>query len=139
MSRRRARERALGALFAIDVGQTEPGVALEQACSEDPLGEEDRTFCRAVALGAWDARAQIDAIVARLSNEWRLERMAPLVRNVLRLAVYEIFFRDDVPATVSLSEAVELAKRYADPESARFVNGVLAEIYRLATTEHPSR
>ena len=74
---------------------------------------------------------ELDALIARYSEHWRLERMALVDRNLLRLATFELLYRDDIPAKVVINEAVELAKRYGTEESGAFVNGLLDRI-RLA-------
>jgi N utilization substance protein B len=89
-------------------------------------GEADsRRFTEELVGGVWEKRAAIDAAVQQASRNWRLERMARVDRNILRLAAYEILHRTDVPHKVVINEAIEIAKRFGTADSSAFVNGVL--------------
>lgn len=92
-------------------------------------GEGVTEFVRAQAEGAWADRERLDASIDAAAEGWSAERMAVLERNILRLAVWEIG-RGEVPVAVAIDEAVSLAKRYASPEAATLVNGVLGRIAR---------
>jgi N utilization substance protein B len=92
-------------------------------------GEGVTEFVRAQAEGAWADRDRLDASIDAAAEGWSAERMAVLERNILRLAVWEIG-RGEVPVAVAIDEAVSLAKRYASPEAATLVNGVLGRIAR---------
>jgi N utilization substance protein B len=136
--RRQGREGALRALFFLDVNpELTVGEALRRffelaaAAAEDggdPLDPEARDFCERLVRGTWEHRDEVDALIRRYSKAWRLERMATVDRNVLRLAAYELRFGADAPAAVVLDEAVELAKRYGSEASGAFVNGILDRI-----------
>ncbi|HXV05293.1 MAG TPA: transcription antitermination factor NusB [Solirubrobacterales bacterium] len=98
-----------------------------------PLGEllaEARPFTRELAEGVEERRAELDAEIAAHAKGWELERIAPLERNLMRVALYEIEHRDDVPAEVAIDEAVETAKEYCGAEAPGFVNGVLGAVVR---------
>ena len=92
-------------------------------------GERVTEFVRAQAEGAWADRDRIDRSIDAAAEGWSAERMAVLERNILRLAVWELD-RGEVPVAVAIDEAVSLAKRYASPEAATLVNGVLGRIAR---------
>ena len=92
---------------------------------EDPEG---RAYADAAVSGIGDSLAQVDEQIAKASAHWRIERMARVDRNVLRLGAWELMNRPDVPRAVILDEAVELAKSYGTEESAAFVNGVLNRV-----------
>ncbi|HYX87255.1 MAG TPA: transcription antitermination factor NusB [Gaiellales bacterium] len=92
-------------------------------------GQRVTEFVRAQAEGAWADRDRIDRSIDDAASGWSAERMAVLERNILRLAVWELE-RGEVPPAVAIDEAVSLAKRYASPEAAAFVNGVLGRIAR---------
>jgi len=98
-------------------------------------GEHVTEFMRSQAEGAWADRDRLDRSIDAAADGWSAERMAVLERNILRLAVWEIGERD-VPAPVAIDEAVALAKRYASPEAASLVNGILG---RIARTEGVGR
>ena len=118
--RRDARERALELLYeAESKDQTMRDVLASLPVSPDPFAVD-------VAMGVDEHRPRIDELLTKLATDWPLDRMAVLDRAVLRMGVYELLERPDVPTAVVLDEAVELAKRYSTEESGRFVNGVLA-------------
>ena len=121
-SRREARERALSLLYEAEVKDLTPSALL----AELPLPPEP--FVADLVRGVGENGARIDELVGRYAIGWTLDRMPALDRNVLRLAVYELLERPDVPLGAVIDEAVELAKRYSTDESGRFVNGVLSGI-----------
>jgi N utilization substance protein B len=115
-------------LFAIDAGGTDVERAIAEFWRELPGDAEDRAYADEAVRGVHAALASIDERIAKSSTNWRLERMARVDRNVLRLGVWELSDRRDVPRAVALDEAVELAKRFGTEESGAFVNGVLDRI-----------
>lgn len=122
-SRRDARERALGLLYEAAIRDVAPSEVL----AELPI-EPDR-YAVEVLEGIGRRLADVDALARRfLRPDWPWERVALMDRLVLRLAIFELVEREDVPTGVVLSEAVELAKRYGTDESGRFVNGLLASV-----------
>lgn len=140
--RRRAREIALQILIQGDVSpEIEGAVAtrlyfdqlaegvLEEAEDEARdgarLASPDRTLIDELVLGVATHREELDAIVQDLSRNWRIERMALVERNVIRLALFEMKYVPSIPTNVALNEAVELAKRFGTAEGAAFVNGLL--------------
>jgi len=96
-----------------------------QADHEDPPGQETMSFARRLAEGVFARLTEVDAAIQRSSHHWKLERMARVDRNVLRMAVCELLFLKDAPAEVVLNEAVELARLFGTEESSGFVNGIL--------------
>ena len=128
-TRRRAREIALQILYQLDVQER---LTVEQAATlfwkhfEDETGDEgSREFADQLVRGVREHLTDIDALLGSASRNWRLERMARVDRNLLRLAVYELKYSTDVPAKVAINEAIEIAKRFGTAESPAFVNGVL--------------
>ena len=98
-----------------------------------PLGEMlegAKPFTRELAVAVDTHRADLDELIARHSKGWALERIAPLERNIMRVALLEALHRDDIPVEVAIDEAVRLAKRYASDDAARLVNGILGRIVR---------
>jgi len=134
--RHRGREAALRMLYQADLSgdPVEEVIAAFFAgdLAEDlgDLAPEARAFAERLVRGAWRRREEIDALIARGSAHWRIERMAAVDRNVLRLALYELLEEPATPAAVILDEAVELAKKYGGEESGAFVNGVADGIRR---------
>jgi N utilization substance protein B len=129
-SRRKAREAALQLLYELDVS----GNPIESAIDEyfrllgADADAETRAFAKELVVGCMARVEEIDTKIREISKHWRIERMARVDRNVMRLAVYELLALPDVPRSVTLNEAVELAKRFGDENSPSFVNGVLDRI-----------
>src|SRR5690606_9262278 len=132
-----AREAALKALFAVDLGKIPLERVLDDVLSEISLAPQHAVFARELAAGALAHRDESDTLMAQLAVGWTVERMATIDRNVLRMAIYEIFHRPDIPDSVAVNEAVELAKKYGEAESGKFVNGILGEIVRRRAADNP--
>lgn len=139
MSRRKARELALQVLFQLDLAKFDPDTALFQAFTREMLDgeglptvlpEKDAEFARDLVQGTWERREEIDRLIATFAKDWTVDRMPGVDRNILRLAIYEINHRDDVPDAAAADEAVELAKVYSTAESGKFVNGILGSVIR---------
>jgi len=130
MSRRLARELAFYVLFQSDLGQVPWHDAMERLMDEYELAAEDGTFFQELTGGAMTKLGEIDGLLLRYSQDWPLARMASTDRNLLRLAVYELLYRNDIPLEVTVNEAVELAKKFGDEDSGKFVNGVLGTVIR---------
>ena len=131
--RRKGREYALQLLFQMDVdreGARAPSVPFDAFWAERKALPEVRSFAEALVRGVEAQLASIDGILRKHTRHWSLERMAAVDRNVLRLAVYELLYLDDVPPRVALNEAIEIAKKYGSEESGGFVNGVLDNVLR---------
>jgi transcription antitermination protein NusB len=97
-----------------------------------------KPFTRELAAGVEEHREELDAVIARHAKGWPVERIAPLDRNVIRVALYEVFHRADVPTEVAIDEAVELAKEYCGADAPGFVNGVLGAAVREREAVAPS-
>lgn len=130
MSRRLAREAVLQTLFAVDLGEQTVQRAFEYVLSEMELPPRDADFARELALGSVQHREESDRIIAERAVGWTVERMATIDRNILRLAIYELNHRPDTPANIAVNEAVELAKRFGEDDSGKFINGILGEYVR---------
>jgi transcription antitermination protein NusB len=126
--RSKARERALQALYQIDVAATDIDEALGRFWkSFEPVEAEVRGLTEELVRGVARNRRAVDDTIERTSTNWRLDRMARVDRNVLRLAVYELI-RTDVPVKVVINEAIELGKKYGTESSGAFINGVLDKV-----------
>jgi N utilization substance protein B len=128
-SRRQARERALSLLYESEMKGIPPGEVLAT------LPVEPAPFAADVVAGVGKHADEVDGYIRRFARGWALERMPALDRTLLRMGVYELVHRPEVPTGAVLSEAVELASRYSTEESGRFVNGVLAQIAKEVRTE----
>jgi N utilization substance protein B len=121
-TRREERERALSLLYEAEAKDLRAGALLAQL----PVSPEP--FVVDLVTGVDAHRDRIDELISRHAIDWTLDRMPAVDRNILRLSIYELLERPDVPLGAVISEAVELAKRYSTDESGRFVNGMLASI-----------
>ena len=130
-ARRTARERALQALYQLEMTPGSVHEALESAwaATEEAHKEAEAVkFARELVDGVMGHRAEIDRLIEQHSHNWRLDRMSRIDRNVLRLGVFELKYRPDIPKKVSLNEAVELGKNFGTEESSAFVNGLLDRV-----------
>lgn len=127
MSRRKAREMALQVLFQLDYNQIELAEAMNNVFAEcEGNIDKARDYAELLVQGAKSHEKEIDDIISQLSNEWKVERMAGVDRNIARIAIYELEFgTEKLPPNVVINEAVELAKQFGTDESGRFVNGIL--------------
>ncbi|MDH3590997.1 MAG: transcription antitermination factor NusB [Planctomycetota bacterium] len=129
--RTRARELALQMLYQLDVRGDDAIARLDDFLAREAPGEDDvHTFARLLVDGTIERRDEIDEIVSEAAQNWHLRRMALVDRNILRMAVYEMLFVDDIPAKVSINEAIEMGKRYSTQQSGSFINGILDRIRR---------
>ena len=132
-ARTKARKRALDILFQADVRVEEPGIILaaeaKRAASE-PSRESSWLYAREIVDGVIDHRDDIDEQIATYSRDWTVARMPAVDRAVLRIAIWEILYNDEVPAAVAIDEAVTLAKEFSTDESGSFVNGALDRVAR---------
>jgi len=138
-SRRKARECALQMLFAADVAGTRPDELARNFWSEladGELDEDGREFATRLALGALAHVEEVDERIKSRAEHWRIDRMATVDRNVLRLAVYE-FLHEPTPRTVAINEALEVARRFSTYEATQFINGILDAIKRDLDQEQP--
>ncbi|WHY65654.1 transcription antitermination factor NusB [Neobacillus sp. SuZ13] len=125
MKRRTAREKALQALFQIDISNTEPSDAIEHVLE----GEAGDDYLTRLVLGVIEQKAEIDNLISENLEKWSMDRLATVDRNLLRIAAYEMkFFRTEIPENVILDEAIEIAKIYGDDQSSKFINGVLSKV-----------
>lgn len=133
--RTRARRQALNILYQREItgDATEKIIAAQSYSDEDG---EPTEFCRSLLEGVECHQADIDDALSDISEHWSVARMPLVDRSILRLATYEILFADDIPVSVSINEAVEMAKVFGGTDSSKFVNGVLG---RLAETQGEER
>jgi len=89
-----------------------------------------KPFTKELAEGVEQHRAELDSVIAEYAKGWDISRIAPLEKNIMRMAIYEMNYRDDVPFEVAIDEAVETAKKYSGAEAPGFVNGILGAVAR---------
>jgi N utilization substance protein B len=153
-SRRQAREAVLQLLYQCDtLGDFSEDCLnlyfeIFQTCVEDEEDVEEKIsntssdenilFCREVALGVINRHQQIDAEIEKASTHWSVNRMSRVDRNILRIATYEILQMQEIPPKCSINEAIEIAKRYGNEDSANFINGVLHKVLASSGVEQSS-
>src|SRR5215472_8692764 len=131
-ARRKARICALQMLFQYDIAQPRVDELTNtywEAFGDD-MGNVAREFSNNLALGAIARLDEIDDLIKRRAEHWRIQRMAVVDRNILRLAIYEFLYESDTPKTVVINEALEIARRFSTFEATQFINGILDAIKR---------
>jgi N utilization substance protein B len=127
--RRQARELAMQALFCMDMSASFSAEMLEEYRGCFPSGKREQPFFKRIVMGVLDNKADIDRTIERYSSNWKVRRMACVDRNVLRMAVWEMLYCDDIPAKVSINEAIDIGKKFGSSESGAFINGILDSIH----------
>lgn len=125
LTRREAREAALGLIYEKDFGACDDDKTLLALACENRDIPENNKYINTVFFGVCEHTEEIDALIAKHSVGWRTERLTRVSRAILRLAVYELKYMEDIPANVTINEAVELAKKYDDERAKPFINGIL--------------
>ena len=126
--RRLSREIALKVLFQIDLVSTNMEEALNYTFEDGEFSDEVKEFSLILVKGVMSNLSEIDKAINNYTDNWSLERITNIDRNILRMAIYEILYLKNIPKSVSINEAVELAKKYGTKSSFSFVNGVLGKI-----------
>ncbi|HTO75967.1 MAG TPA: transcription antitermination factor NusB [Thermoanaerobaculia bacterium] len=124
-ARRRAREIALQMLYENDVSGTAPGEMFTRSSDLQTAPESTRRFAERLVTGTLANRGDLDELISKQADNWRLARMPVVDRNILRLALFELLHEPDTPHPVVIDEALEIAKRYSTPRSSQFINGIL--------------
>lgn len=131
-NRRQAREAALKALYEVEIG----GTALEDAIAEmhaaAALPEELARFAEELVRGVVEDADRLKRAIEPCLRDWSWDRLAVVDRTLLRIAAFEVFHRSEIPPSVTLDEAIELAKKYSTAESGKFVNGVLGALLQTS-------
>lgn len=128
--RTQSREFALQVLYQMDIRNDKSIDCLNVfwQTMEKSVEVQIKDFTGELIKGVIDNMAEIDGKIVEYATNWKIQRMAVVDRNILRLSCYELLFRQDIPPKVSINEAVELAKKYSGPEAGKFVNGILDKI-----------
>jgi len=134
-TRRQARELAMQALFYMDIRKDASEETLEYFCDCFCPSKKSRPFFRKLVNGVLGTKGQIDALVERYSQNWNISRMSCVDRNVMRIAIYEMLYCDDIPPKVSINEAVDIGKKFGTQESGAFINGIMDSIREALVEE----
>ena len=126
--RRKSRELALQALYQLNITKQDATALLTQFEKHFlPDGEPDE-FLRRLVLGVLKHCGELDRLIERYSENWRLDRIDVIDRNILRMALFELLYCEDIPPKVTINEAIDLGKRYGSEDSGSFINGILDRI-----------
>ncbi|HEX2916175.1 MAG TPA: transcription antitermination factor NusB [Chloroflexia bacterium] len=128
LERRQARGVALQTLFESDAVSHDPITVLQRHIETTGLNGEVAKFSRLLVHGVVENKSRLDQLISSAAPTWPMEQMAKVDKNILRLAIFEILFNNDVPTKAAINEAIELAKNFGSDSSSRFVNGVLGAI-----------
>lgn len=140
MSRRQARERALQVLFQVDVGGADPDLALRLMDEDFGNLTKSGDFTKRLVYGVIEHLEHLDRIISKVSKDWSLNRIARVDKSIMRLALFEMLYCDDIPRSVSVNEAVEMGKIFGGEDSGKFINGILGKVlenpeeYKLVKT-----
>lgn len=143
--RTQARECALRILYQADITRRPIDLVATSYWEDGELKDEEErnqeviTFANHLVLGVKGALDTIDTKITEYATNWQLKRMAVIDRNILRLGVFELKHSTDIPPKVAINEAVELAKKYGDLESSKFVNGILDKIHKKEIAAEPPK
>lgn len=144
-TRRNAREAALQALYQCDTLQQFDvqacdflfSVFFREELADPAFTNDNFRFCKSLLEVTIAERSAVDSAISAASTRWSIQRMARVDRNILRVAVAELLFFDDIPANVSINEAIEIAKRFGTADSPTFINGLLDRVASNASSEQP--
>jgi transcription antitermination factor NusB len=127
--RRRSRELAIKVLFHLEFTGDDPAMAFDLISTNFGAAEEIKAFSKELVQGVYAHLGELDDLLSKASQHWRLERIAKVDRTILRMALYELLYREDIPPKVTINEAVDLGKKFCSEESGAFINGILDKIY----------
>jgi len=128
--RRKSRELALQALFALDLNKTDSRPQMDDFLAQhgEDLSEPPRLFFQTLVEGVLENRKKIDTLLDQWAKNWKISRMPAVDRNIMRVAVFEMLNLPDIPSSVSINEAVEIGKKFGTRDSGPFINGLLDRI-----------
>jgi transcription antitermination factor NusB len=137
-TRRQAREAALQMLYLCDNCRFSPEESLYVYTHSPEMQQTGSTdFAEHLFCGTWDKKETLDTLISKYAENWELDRMAVVDRNILRFATYEIMDMPETPISVIIDEAVEIAKRFSTNDSGKFVNGILDKLKTARTAANP--
>ncbi|MBI4379155.1 MAG: transcription antitermination factor NusB [Nitrospinae bacterium] len=133
--RRRARELCLRILYQLDIQRRSTQKfnlksQMEDFWKSNPAPSDIQSFATQLSTGTYKHIKEIDSIIERFCENWSLNRISVVDKNIMRCAVYEMLYENDIPPNVTINEAIEIAKKYGSEDSGQFVNGVLDRIKR---------
>jgi len=129
-ARRKSRELALQALYQWNITRQDPFLILDQQKANFSPADEEDEFAQQIVVGVLEHYVHIDELIEKFSEHWRLDRMSIIDRNILRMAIFELLFCENIPPRVTLNEAIDLGKRFGSEDSSAFINGILDRIQK---------
>ena len=129
-TRRKSRELALQALYQWNITRQDPFLILDQLKANFSPADEEDEFAQQIVVGVLEHYNHIDELIEKFLEHWRLDRISIIDRNILRMAIFELLFREDIPPRVTLNEAIDLGKRFGSEDSSSFINGILDRIQK---------
>ena len=135
MARKTARQVAMQLIYQYELGGDGVSSTIEESMEKPDLNAEDMLYIQAMLDGTNDHQDDLDDLIAKYAVGWKTERIAKVDLSILRLAIYEMLYREDIPESVSINEAIELAHTYSTPEAASFINGILGSVSRAPKGE----
>lgn len=131
MGRRASREIAMKLLYQLEIQKDDREEQIDYVLEENSLNDKDREYVTDVVEGVAKNLSHIDNIIEDHSKGWKIGRISKVDLSIMRLSIYEICFRNDIPYSVSVNEAVELAKKYSNEDAGAFVNGILSKVSKI--------
>ncbi|HHV98065.1 MAG TPA: transcription antitermination factor NusB [Clostridiaceae bacterium] len=128
MGRRAAREEAVKLLYQLEIQKEDRDKQIEYTLNQGKFSENEKEYISDIVRGVFENVEYIDGTIEKYSKGWKLSRISKIDLSILRLSIYEMKFRNDIPYSVSINEAIELAKKYSTEESGAFINGILGRI-----------
>ncbi|NLH95840.1 MAG: transcription antitermination factor NusB [Clostridiaceae bacterium] len=133
MGRRAAREMAMKLLYQMEIQKDDIDTQLKIFFEHNPVSENDAAYIKDIIYGVSGNTDHITGIIQKYSRGWKITRISKIDLSILKLSIYEICFRDDIPFSVSVNEAVELAKKYSSEDAGSFINGILSKLSDVKT------
>ena len=128
--RRRAREEALKIIYQYDLSREDIEEILQSYWSHNSLSGDIVSFADEIVKGTVEHMKEIDQTIEKHAENWSLERIGMVEKAVLRIAIYELIYRDDIPPKVSINEAIEIERKFGSEDSTSFINGILDKVKR---------
>ncbi|HHV60444.1 MAG TPA: transcription antitermination factor NusB [Clostridiaceae bacterium] len=128
MGRKASRELAMKLLYQLEIQKDDREKQIEMALNNQSVREKDKEYILDVIYGVFKNLDKIDEKIEKCSKGWKISRISRVDLSILRLGIFELLYRDDIPSNVSINEAIEMAKKYSGQDAGSFVNGVLGKV-----------
>ena len=128
MGRRASREAVMKLLYQLEIQKSDRSEQIDIALEDENFTDNDKKYIKSIVDGVYEKVILIDSIIEKKSMGWKISRLSKIDLSILRIGIYEILYREDIPYSVTVNEAVELAKRYSGEDAGAYVNGLLAKV-----------